>query len=228
MIDLINDEDMHIQLDAIEAFTEILEELTIEEVEKEFVPCVLSNLDLDNHAEQIDLLDRISQLCGLVAFKLSERDDIHLTHKQEFLEFYLHICDHKEVSIRKRAIYNLPAMHKLFKSEEKDFGFTFQELYEKFSQDDEWDIRFTTLCSLHEAFKLIEDDDDTTVLRRVFIDFVLDGNEQIQIQLNKTISEIILRYANTDTVKNFKGRTPYIEPEPSQNLSGKNSKDTTP
>ena len=51
LIDLINDEDMHIQLDAIEAFTEILEELTIEEVEKEFVPCVLSNLDLDNHAE---------------------------------------------------------------------------------------------------------------------------------------------------------------------------------
>jgi len=84
------------------------------------------------------------------------------------------------------------------------------------------------LCSLHEAFKLIEDDDDTTVLRRVFIDFVLDGNESIQLQLNKTISEIILRYANTDMVKNFKGRTPYIEPEPSQNLSGKNSKDTTP
>lgn len=133
LIDLINDEDMHIQLDAIEAFTEILEELAVEEVEKEFVPCVLSNLDIDNHAEQIDLLDRISQLCGLVAFKLSEREDIHLVHKQEFLEFYLHICDHKEVGIRKRAVFNLPAMHKLFKSEEKEFGFTFQDLYEKFS-----------------------------------------------------------------------------------------------
>jgi hypothetical protein len=85
-----------------------------------------------------------------------------------------------------------------------------------------------TLCSLHEAFKLLEDEEDSTVLRRVFIDFVLDGNESIQIQLNKTIGEIILRYANTDTVKNFKGRTPYIEPEPTQNHSGKNSKDTTP
>lgn len=100
-----------------------------------------------------------------------------MTHKQEFLEFYLHICEHKESNIRKRAVYNLPAMHKLYKSEEANFGFTFAELYEKFSQDDEPEIRFMTLQSLHEAFKLIEDEEDSSTLRKVFIDFVLDGNE---------------------------------------------------
>ena len=86
---------------------------------------MLSNLDLDTHAEHIDLLARISEMCGLLAFKLSERNDFHMTHKQEFLEFYLHICDHKEELIRKKAVYNLPCMHQLYKSEEANFGFTF-------------------------------------------------------------------------------------------------------
>ena len=68
-------------MDAIGAFTEFIEELTVEEIEKEFVPCVLTNLDLDTHAEHIDLLARISDMCGLLAFKLSERNDFHMTHK---------------------------------------------------------------------------------------------------------------------------------------------------
>ena len=48
LIEFLNDEDLHIQLDAIEAVAEILECLTLEEVENDFVPCVLNFLDIED------------------------------------------------------------------------------------------------------------------------------------------------------------------------------------
>ena len=50
LVDFLNDEDLHIQLDAIEAVTEILEHLSVEEVEQEFVPCVLNFLDTEEQS----------------------------------------------------------------------------------------------------------------------------------------------------------------------------------
>jgi hypothetical protein len=38
LIDFINDEDLHIQIDAIEAFSELLEKLSDEEIQKDFIP----------------------------------------------------------------------------------------------------------------------------------------------------------------------------------------------
>ena len=48
LIEFLNDEDLHIQLDAIEAVTEILDCLSIEEVENDYIPCVLNFLDIEN------------------------------------------------------------------------------------------------------------------------------------------------------------------------------------
>ena len=48
LIEFLNDEDLHIQLDAIEAVTEILDCLSIEEVESDYIPCVLNFLDIED------------------------------------------------------------------------------------------------------------------------------------------------------------------------------------
>lgn len=46
LIDFINDEDLEIQIDAIEAVCEVLEQLEDEEIERDFIPCVLNNMDI--------------------------------------------------------------------------------------------------------------------------------------------------------------------------------------
>lgn len=51
LVDFLNDEDLHIQLDAIEAISEILDCLTIEEIENDFVPCVLNFLDIEDQSQ---------------------------------------------------------------------------------------------------------------------------------------------------------------------------------
>ena len=48
LVDFLNDEDLHIQIDAIEAVTEILEELDEEQIENDFMPCILNFLNIEN------------------------------------------------------------------------------------------------------------------------------------------------------------------------------------
>ena len=69
---------------------------------------------------------------------------------------------HKEISIVQKAIYNLPCMHLLFKQIEDKISISFQSLYLEFSQYEDPMIRDTICKSLHEAFRLIEDDEDTS------------------------------------------------------------------
>lgn len=45
LVDFLNDEDLHIQIDAIEAVNEILEELDEDHIENDFIPCFLNFLD---------------------------------------------------------------------------------------------------------------------------------------------------------------------------------------
>ena len=51
LIDFLNDEDLHIQIDAIEAYLEIIDCLSIEEVEADFTPCILNFLQTENQAQ---------------------------------------------------------------------------------------------------------------------------------------------------------------------------------
>jgi hypothetical protein len=67
--------------------------------------------------------------------------------------------------------------------------------------------------SLHEAFKLVEDDEDTSILRGVLMGYILDPHKEILMTMNKNLGIIIQKYGNKHTVQNFKGRTPHIETE---------------
>lgn len=93
----------------------------------------------------------------------------------------------------------------------------------KFSEDEDPVIRYCAAASLHEAFKIIDDDEDTTKLRVCFINILLDGNKDMLHMVNKNLVIFITKYGNKHYLENFKGRTPYLEPS-----SNENSKDNTP
>ena len=95
LLELLDDEDQHIQIDAIEAFAEFLTELPLQVVEEQFVPCVLVNYDVESEP-QIDVLERLAELTGKIANVLSTRGDLHLKYKKALLEFYLETTTHKE------------------------------------------------------------------------------------------------------------------------------------
>ena len=53
--------------------------------------------------------------------------------------------------------------------------------------------------------------EDTTVLREVFLNFILDGEKKMQLLMNESLAKMLVKFGNTHTVKNFKGRTPHVE-----------------
>ena len=75
-------------------------------------------------------------------------------------------------------------MHKLYQSIQKEIDINFFQLYQDFSGSENTTIRLTIANSLHEAFKLVNDDDDTTLLRQVFISFILDSYRAIMLAMN--------------------------------------------
>lgn len=86
VIDFLNDEDLHIQIDAIEAYLEIIDCLTLEEVEADFTPCVLNFLQTENQA-QIEITQRIAELFGQIIYKLKDFD-LHLKYQSEFIAYF--------------------------------------------------------------------------------------------------------------------------------------------
>ena len=43
------------------------------------------------------------------------------------------------------------------------------------------------------------------------MNYILDDNREIQTLMNQNISVILHKYGTTNTIQNFKGRTPYVE-----------------
>ena len=70
LLDFINDEDIEIQIDAIEAVCNVLDQLGTEEIEQEIVPCIIGNLDIQNQ-NQIEIVQRMTEAFGTIVFKIS-------------------------------------------------------------------------------------------------------------------------------------------------------------
>lgn len=64
---------------------------------------------------------------------------------------------------------------------------------------------------MHEAFWIIEDDEDTSKLRQTFVNLIVGNCKEIVLIMNLNLDIIIKKYCNDHALKNFKGRTPYIE-----------------
>jgi hypothetical protein len=127
------------------------------------------------------------------------------------MNFYKELVDHKEDNIRLKAVYNLPCMNLLYKSVESELKVSFQEIYLKFSTDTEFDVRYCAAASLHEAFKLTDNEEDISNLRTVFLTFVLENSREMILLMNTHLVLLIKKYGNKHTIENFKGRTAYIQ-----------------
>lgn len=110
-------------MDAIEAVTEILECLKLEEIERDFIPCVINFLDIEEQS-QLEIISRISEIFGQILVALT-KFDLHTKYKDQFMNFYKEIIDHKEDSIRLKAVYNLPCVNLIYKSMESDLKLSF-------------------------------------------------------------------------------------------------------
>jgi len=166
-------------------------------------------------------VSRISEIFGCILVKLQPLG-LHTKYKDQFISFYKEIIDHKEDSIRLKAVYNLPCMNLLYKPLESELKISFQEIYLKFSEDKEFDVRYCAAASMHEALKLTEDDEDISNLRQVFISCILDTSREMILLMNSNLVLLIQKYGNKHTIENFKGRTPYV-PTNENSDSGSNN-----
>ena len=57
-------------------------------------------------------------------------------------------------------------------------------MYYKFSEDEDDDVSYCAASSLHEAFDCVEDDDDTTSIRKIFINLITDNTREILLLMN--------------------------------------------
>lgn len=74
VIELLNDEEAYIRIEAIEILTEILELMTVDLIEKEFMPVILNTME----ATIEDIILRLANIIGKIVYKLQSKDQIHL------------------------------------------------------------------------------------------------------------------------------------------------------
>jgi hypothetical protein len=149
--------------------------------------------EIENHTS-IEMTEQVAKIIGPIAHKLSKinlLDDF----KKEFIDFYDEICDHDELNIQLLSVYNFPCFHLLFREEQADLDINFSKLYSNFLGAEK-KVRRAAAKSLHEAFALLNEDDDTTEWRAAFLDLLSDNNPKIMQIMNKQLSKIILGYVN--------------------------------
>lgn len=71
------------------------------------------------------------------------------------------MVDHKEIKMRRLAAYNLPCFNKLYKEFQTENDIDFNDIYLKFSKDDDWQIVKSIAASIHEAFSVTNVDEDS-------------------------------------------------------------------
>jgi len=110
---MMNDEETFIKIEAIESLLHVLETLSCELVEKEMIPSFLKLLNVINVPDEV--IERMAQIIGAICFKLQKMDKMHIKYQPQILEFYSAICVHKTDTCRRYAVYNLPAMNKIYR-----------------------------------------------------------------------------------------------------------------
>ena len=122
LIEFLNDEEAYIRIEAIEIVTEVLDELDEEVIEREYIPALMSIMDIANE----DITLKFSSIMGKIAFKLKKfessrlvnrnSDDITaVNYKAKLIDFFIQACSHKELEMRINAAYNFPCFYILYK-----------------------------------------------------------------------------------------------------------------
>jgi hypothetical protein len=77
LIELLNDEEAYIRIEALEIMTEILELMSAEIVEKEFIPVIFNTME----ATIEDIILRLANIIGKIVYKLQNMEQMHLKYK---------------------------------------------------------------------------------------------------------------------------------------------------
>lgn len=75
----------------------------------------------------------------------------------------------------------------------------FHQIYLQFSTDSCLKVKITVAKSLHEAFKVTGEDDDTSALRQALHELLESDNPEIMFALSQNLDTIIAKYANEQT-----------------------------
>ena len=105
--ELLNDEESHVRVEAIEAILEVLEHIDSNKIEQEFIPSFLKALVFQNNHDEI--IARMAMMLGKIAYKLSFFE-LHLKYKAEILGFYKSIINGKDDENKFSALYNITCM----------------------------------------------------------------------------------------------------------------------
>lgn len=96
LLELLNDEEAFIRIEALEILTDYLNFLTPEDIESEFVKEMLKTSDADN--EEIQL--RLAEIIGKIVNQL-QPFGFHMKYKERILEFYKMMVGNKEIKMRR-------------------------------------------------------------------------------------------------------------------------------
>lgn len=156
LIELLNDEEAYIRIEALDVMADHLDHLEGNDLESEFVKEVLRTASAD--VEEIQT--RFAELIGKIAYRL-QPFGLHVKHKLTFVDFFKLMVNHKELKMRRLAAYNLPCFNKLFKEFSEELGIDFGEIYLRFAKDDDPQIVRTIAAGIHEAFDITNEDEDS-------------------------------------------------------------------
>ena len=70
IIELVNDEELYVSIEALEGLLEVLDHVDSETIEKEIMPNILKLIARDNRIQEITV--RMAAIIGKVVFKLSK------------------------------------------------------------------------------------------------------------------------------------------------------------
>lgn len=139
----------------------------------------------------------MARLCGNIIYKLHCKK-IDKDVQIEFLQFYYHICEDKDPILRKNAVFNLPCYYSIYHNSDdfEDVGINFIELYTRFYDDEEIEHKQIITASLHEAFKVAGQDEDTTQLRSLALQIFEEVDKDIIVAFNKNFDQVISKFVN--------------------------------
>lgn len=118
-----------------------------------------------------------------------------MKYKEPFLEFFRKMANHKELKMRRQAAFNLPCFNQLYHGLD-EFDLDFNDMYLRFSREEDPQIVKSIAASIHEAFRLTTDIEDSQKLRDAF-KFIIEMNNRDTIPViidNLDVS--LLKYCN--------------------------------
>ena len=195
LVELLNDEENYVRIEAIEACTEVIDRITEEDIEKEFIPVVLNIIEC--HAE--DIITRLASLIGKIVYEL-RRQDIYIKFKAEFLDFFRVLVQSKEYELRLSAAYNLPCFFTMLRQYEEEG--CFHDYYLQFLAEDIIELRILIASHIHIAFQNSTQEEDMNKLRDAFRSLLNNNERDVIFALAENMDITLKYYLNEQAINN--------------------------